>query len=314
MAKEIDPSESMAALFGRRLRRLRLTAGLTQSALGVLARTHSTRINQIERATGAKPTLELAKTLDEAVGADELLVELWAYVHRESFPDWARAYIALSERAVDIKQYAAAFVPGLLQTEDYARAVLSLGRTLDSVEQLEDRVSARLGRQARLDEPNGPQLWIILDESVLMRPIGGPVVTQTQLARLLEAAEHPRITLQVLPFSSGGHAVTGRSLTLLTMPDGSKSAYIDAPGFGQLFDEPGEVASFSVIYDRVRAMALPQNMSLDMIRSVMEGTYRAERIPSRSERRRLAQVQLQRSGGRGLHRGGRRLPEPRPRP
>ncbi|MCL7497381.1 helix-turn-helix domain-containing protein [Streptomyces sp. MCA2] len=304
----------MAALFATRLRRLRLNAGLTQAQLGRQAHTHSTRINQIERTTGAKPTLELARALDEALGADELLIELWPYVYRETFPDWAREFMERSERAVAIREYASAVVPGLLQTERYARALLSLGRTLESAEQLEERVAARLGRQVRLTEPDGPELWVVVDEAVLLRPLGGPTVMQAQLARLLEAANLPRVTLQVLPFSSGGHEIIGRSLTLLTQPNGMESAYVEVADFGQLFDEPGEVESFSVIYDRLRALALPPNMSLDMIRSVMEGTHRAERIPSRPERRRLAQVQLQQSGGRQLRRGQRHPPRPRPRP
>ncbi|MFH8678512.1 Scr1 family TA system antitoxin-like transcriptional regulator [Streptomyces lydicus] len=304
----------MAALFATRLRRLRLNAGLTQAQLGQRTHTHPTRINQIERTTGAKPTLELARALDEAVGAEELLIELWPYVYRETFPDWAREFMERSERATTIREYASAVVPGLLQTEDYARALLSLGRTLESAEQLEERVAARLGRQVRLAEPSGPELWVVVDEAVLLRPLGEPPVMQAQLNRLLEAGNHPRVTLQVLPFSSGGHEIIGRSLTLLNQPDGTESAYVEVADFGQLFDDSGEVESFSVTYDRLRALALPPNMSLDMIRSAMEGTRRAERTPSRSERRRLAQVQLQQSGGRQLRRDRRPLPRPRPRP
>ncbi|MGW7019260.1 helix-turn-helix transcriptional regulator [Streptomyces decoyicus] len=314
MAKEIDPSASVAALFATRLRRLRLNAGLTQAQLGRQAHTHSTRINQIERTTGAKPTLELTRALDEAVGADDLLVELWPYIQQEVFPYWSRAVMERLERATDIRQYAGSTIPGLLQTEGYARALLSLGRTLESVEQLEERVAARLGRQVRLHQADGPKLWAILDESVLVRPIGDGDEMHDQLARLLETARHPRITLQVLPLSSGGHSLMGRSLTLAKLPNGSESAYVEVADFGQLFDEPAEVTAYSVTYDRLRALSLPPSMSLDLIRSVMEGTRHAERIPSRSERRRLAQVQLQQSGGRRVRRGQRHLPRPRPRP
>src|SRR4051794_25459565 len=119
-----------------------MAAGLTQAELGQRAHTHSTRINQIERTTGAKPTLELAQALDEALDADNLLIELWPYVYRESFPDWSRAFIERSERAVAIRAYAAQAVPGLLQTEAYARALLRSGRTLETTEQLEERVAA----------------------------------------------------------------------------------------------------------------------------------------------------------------------------
>jgi len=95
---------------------------MTQEELGRKTHVVSTRITQIERASGAKPTLELARALDAVLGADNLLVELWPYVYRETFPDWSRAFIAHSERAVSVREYAAHVVPGLLQTKEYARA------------------------------------------------------------------------------------------------------------------------------------------------------------------------------------------------
>ncbi|MEU0252195.1 helix-turn-helix transcriptional regulator [Streptomyces sp. NPDC006184] len=302
----------MAALFGARVRRLRTAAGLTQAELG--ARTHvvSTRITQIERASGAKPTLELARALDTALGADDLLVELWPYVYREAFPDWSRAFIAHSERAVSISEYAAHVVPGLLQTKEYARAVLSVGLTLSGEEQLEERLAFRMARQRRLGSPDRPELWVILDEAVLRRPIGGHAVMREQLARLLDAATERHNTVQVLPFDQGEHDAMGGSLTVLTLPDGSEVAYTEGAHYGQLIEDPAEVRHFAVTYDRLRANALPPLMSLDMIRSAMEGYNRGANVPSRSERRRLAQEQLQQSGGRQLRGGGRRIPGRRP--
>lgn len=304
----------MAALFGARVRRLRTAAGLTQAELG--ARTHvvSTRITQIERASGAKPTLELARALDAVLGADDLLVELWPYVYREAFPDWSRKFMEYSGRARAIKQYAAHVVPGLLQTEDYARAVLSVGRTLGGEEQLEERVALRMGRQERLDIPCRPELWVVLDEAVLRRPIGGHAVMREQLERLLETSAEPHITVQVLPFDQGEHDVMGGSLTVLTLPDASETAYTEGAHYGQLIEDPGEVRSFALTYDRLRAAALPPLMSLDMIRSVREDNHRGAKVPSRSERRRLAQEQLQQPGGRRLRGGGRRVPGRRARP
>ncbi|WP_129298451.1 helix-turn-helix domain-containing protein [Streptomyces lydicus] len=302
----------MAALFATRLRRLRLNAGLTQTQLGRRAHTHPTRINQLERTTGAKPTLELTRVLDKAVGADDLLIELWPYIRQEVFPYWSRAVMEWLERATDIRQYAGSTMPGLLQTEGFARALLSLGRTLESAEQLEERVTARLGRQVRLYQEDGPRLWAVIDESVLMRPIGDADEMHGQLAWLLEAARHPRITLQVLPFSSGGHSLMGRSLTLARLPNGAESAYVEVADFGQLFDEPAEVTTYSVTYDQLRALSLPPSTSLDLIRSVMEGTHHAERIPSRPERRRLAQIQLQQPGGWRVRRGLGRPHRPDP--
>ncbi|MFE0726682.1 Scr1 family TA system antitoxin-like transcriptional regulator [Streptomyces antibioticus] len=304
----------MAALFGARVRRLRTAAGLTQAELGDRTHVVSTRITQIERASGAKPTLDLARALDAALHADNLLVELWPYVYREAFPDWSRRFMALSERAVAICEYAAHVVPGLLQTEDYARAVLSLDVLLSSEGQLEERVAARLGRQERLSTLDRPRLWVILDEAVLRRPIGGHVVMRKQLARLLDAAAERHVTVQVLPFDQGGHEAMGGSLTILTLPDGSEVAYTEGSDYGQLLEEPALISRYKVIYDRLRAAALPPLMSLDMVRSAMEGNYRGSNLPSRTERRRLAQEQLQQPGGRKLRGGGRRTPRRNRRP
>ena len=303
----------MAALFGARVRRLRTAAGLTQAELGALTHVVSTRITQIERASGAKPTLELARALDAALGADDLLVELWPYVYREAFPDWSRKFMEYSERAVAVRQYAAHVVPGLLQTEDYARAVLKVGRTLSSEAQLEERVALRMGRQERLGAPDRPELWVVLDEAVLRRPVGGLPVMRDQLTRLLASATEPHITVQVLPFDQGEHDVMGGSLTVLTMPDGREVAYTEGAHHGQLVEEPDEVASLALTYDRLRAAALPPLMSLDMIRFVREDNHRGANVPSRSERRRVAQEQLQQSGRGRLRGGGRRPPRPRPR-
>ncbi|MFF5158987.1 Scr1 family TA system antitoxin-like transcriptional regulator [Streptomyces sp. NPDC000348] len=304
----------MAALFGTRVRRLRTAAGLTQAELGARVHVVGTRITQIERASGAKPTLELARALDAALGADDLLVELWPYVYRETFPDWSRKFMAYSERAVSVREYTAHVVSGLLQTEEYARAVLSLDVLLDGQEQLEERVTARMARQTRLGSPGRPELCVILDESVLKRPIGGRAVMRAQLDRLIEAAAERHITVQVLPFDHGGHEAMGGSLTLLTLPDGTEVAYTEGSDYGQLIEEPDGVNRYKAIYDRLRAAALPPFMSLDMIRSAMEGNYRGAKLPSRSERRRLAQEQLQQSSGRQLRGSGGRIPRRRPRP
>ncbi|MEV8444990.1 MULTISPECIES: helix-turn-helix domain-containing protein [Streptomyces] len=304
----------MAALFGSRLRKLRVAAGLTQAEVGALAHVVSSRIAQLERATGAKPTLELTRVLDKELVADDLLVDLWPYVYREAFPDWSRAVITYSARAKVMRQYAAHVVPGLLQTREYAKALLSASRSLRDEEHLEERLAARLSRQDRLTGPDRPELWIILDESVLRRPVGGSSVMRGQLEHLLKMAEEPNITVQVLPFNQGEHDAMGGSLTLLVMPDGSHVAYTEGAHYGQLTEEPDEVERFELTYDDLRAMALAPRASLDLIRSVLEADYRAARVPSRSDRRRLAQQQLQQPGGRRMRAGGGRIPRRRPGP
>jgi transcriptional regulator with XRE-family HTH domain len=313
MAKEIDPTSSMAALFGSRVRRLRTAAGLTQAELGRRTHVVSTRITQVERSLGAKPTRELAQALDEVLGADDLLIDLWPYVYREAFPDWSQKFMELSARAVGIREYAAHVVPGLLQTEEYARSVLSVGQSLQSGEHLRERVAARMQRQERLTGPERPELWVVLDEAVLCRPIGGMAVMRQQLMRLLKEAANPTTTIQVLPFQQGSHDSMGGSMTLLTMTDGDEVAYLEGSNYGRLFEEPTDVKEQTLIYDRLRAAALPPVMSLDMIRAAMEGNYRGASVPTRPERRRLAQKQLQQPGGRQLRGGRRRVPRRDPR-
>ncbi len=313
MAKDLDPTSTMAGLYGTRLKRLRLQAGWTQEYTGSQVHVVASRISQLEGATGSKPTPHLTRALDEVLGGDGLLVDLLPYVLREAFPDWSRRFLELAERATVIREYSAHLVPGILQTEDYARAVLGLSRTLKSPEQLEERVMARLARQERLNAHETPELWVILDEAILHRPIGGAAVMREQLAHLLRVAASPNVTVQVLPFSSGEHGSLGGSLHVLTMPDGSQVAYTEGSDRGQLMEETEEVTSYARLYDRIGVLALPPAMSIALIRSVMEGNYGDPRVPSRPQRRRLAQVQLHQPGGGRLRRGGRRLPPRDPR-
>jgi transcriptional regulator with XRE-family HTH domain len=305
MAKEIDPTSSMAALFGSRVRRLRLAAGLTQTEVGRRTHVVGSRITQVERALGSKPTWELTQALNEVLEADDLLIDLWPYVYREAFPDWSQKFMELSARATRIHEYAAHVVPGLLQTEEYARSVLRVGQSLQSEEHLQERVAVRMQRQERLAGAERPELWVVLDEAVLCRPIGGTAIMRHQLMRLLNEAEHPNTTIQVLPFQQGAHDSMGGSMTLLTMPDGYEAAYLEGSNYGRLLEEPIDVKEQMLIYDRLRAAALPPVLSLDMIRAAMEGNYRGASVPTRAEWRRLAQKQLQQPGGRQL-RGGRR--------
>lgn len=314
MAKEIDPSSSMAALFGSRVRRLRNAAGLTQAELGRRTHVVSTRITQVERSSGARPTRELARALDEVLAADGLLVDLWPYVYREAFPDWSQRFMEYSARAVSIHEYAAHVVPGLLQTEDYAREVLSVHPEHEDENKLEERLAARMERQKQIAADDGPELWVVLDEAVLRRSVGGHAVMRGQLRRLLDAVSKGRATAQVLRFEQGAHGSMGGSLTMLTLADATQIAYKEGSEYGYLLEENEDVRRHALLYDRLRAAALPPDMSVDMIRSVLEGKHRESSIPSRAARRRVAQEQLQQSSRRQLRGGGRRVPRRGPRP
>ena len=307
MANDLDSASSMAALFGARLRRLRTRAGLTQAELGRGVHVVGARIAQVERATGHKPTAAFARLLDERLDADQLFADLWPHVNRESFPDWLLRYMGMSAKATAMRQYAAHVVPGLLQTEEYARALLQVGRTQTTAEQLDRRLAARMSRRSQLDEAGGLDYWVVLDESVLRRAIGGKAAMRAQFARLLEQVQAQHVTVQVLPFSSGEHAALGGSLTLLTLPDGSDVAYTEGAESGQLVQESEDVKTYSVTYERLRALAFPPKKSAELIRAAMEEIDSDSGIPPRSRRRRLAKVQLQQSRGGQLPRGGGRI-------
>lgn len=311
MPRVLDPADSIAALFGARVKRLREARGWTQEELGDQVRTHSTRINQIERATGHRPTLDLARRLDEVLVADKLLVELWTHLYKQAFPDWSQEFMSFAAQATMIREYAAHAVPGLLQTEAYARALLRTARSLRSEQQLDERLAARMGRQERLADADGPWLWVVLDESVLRRPVGGAKVMRDQLERLLAAAHEPRITIQVLPFESGEHAAMGGSLTVLTLPDATEVAYSEGADYGRLVEDPQVLKGYAVIYDLLRAHALPPHLSLRAIESAMEDSPHAQRatfVPGP-----LAQVQPQQRGRRQLPRSRRARFRYRPR-
>ncbi|MFE2870237.1 helix-turn-helix domain-containing protein [Embleya sp. NPDC059259] len=270
MAAEMDPSSSFAALFGKRLARLRKAKGMTQQELAADLHVHFTRVSQIERALSTPPTLRQAQALDEVLEADGLFVDLWDYVYRERFPDWSRAFMSLAELASVIREYTAHHVPGLLQTEAYARAILRTARSLKSEAQLEKRLAARLSRQDRLVGPDAPWLEVVLDEAVLQRIVGGRDVMLEQLDHVATMARRPNISVQVLCFVDGEHEAMGGSLTVLTLPDGTEAAYTEGADYGRLVEEQDDVAEYFRAYDRVKGLALPPRMSLDMIETTME--------------------------------------------
>ncbi|UNZ21999.1 helix-turn-helix transcriptional regulator [Streptomyces sp. 891-h] len=294
----------MAALYGVHLKRLREQRGWTQRELAARVYVSPGRIAQLECALGARPTWELTKAIDLAVGADGLLMDLWPHVYRESFPDWVQRFMELAAKAAAIREYASQAVPGLLQTEAYARAMLRVGMGVTSPQVLEERVELRMSRQERLRKPDAPSHCVVLDEAVLARRVGGDRTMHEQLDRVRRACD--RQSIQVLPFASGEHPMQGGSLTILTMPNGSEVAYAEGAGHGQLFEEPGDVETFNRVYDQLRAASLPEPMSARMIANAAEGYKHGG-----SARRALARKQLQRPQWRQLRGGGGRLPRRR---
>ncbi len=267
--KELDPSASLAALYGAKLRKLRTRAGWTQRELGDRVPVAHSRIAQFELGNETPPE-DVSAKLDALLGADGDLADLWEHVRRTPFPDWARRFVAYEARATAMHKYMAHSVPGLLQTEAYASELLRLGQPWCAQEEIEEKVAARMSRQAMLRRTRPPLLWVVLDEAVIRRPVGGSAVMRDQLIRVVEAARTPGIEVQVLPFSAGGHSAMGGSLTLLSFENAPDVAYLEAGHSGELVEDRATVARHSYRYDLVHAGALPPEASTALIQQAME--------------------------------------------
>lgn len=186
-------------------------------------------------------------------------------------PSGFDTYAGMEAATASVRAYQAQLVHGLLQTEDYARALLRALRVEDTRESVEKLVEFRMARQAQLTRAESPlRLWVIFEEEVLKRPVGGPTVMQAQLQRILEAAEEPIITIQVLPTDRGAHAGLDGSFSVFEFPDPGDPdvAYVGGP-IGTVFIEKNEdVKRFATRFDHLRAAALDIGESADLIAHV----------------------------------------------
>lgn len=267
--RELRADESLHAFYGSELRRWRDTTGVSLTDLAKRLNYSKTQVSRIEAAERA-PSRQLSARLDELLGTGGYFERLWTHVDREVFPNRARRYIELEQRATRIRAFHANVLPGLLQTEAYVRALLRFGDYPDEPS-YQAGVALRLGRQALLSGTKAPYFWLVIDEAALRRQIGGPGVMREQLSRLLIVAREPYIDVQVLPFTGGAHF--GYSLSLLVLPDRSRFAYRETQGWYHLTDVPEDVDKRELEYDRLIARALPPRESAAYIESVMEECY-----------------------------------------
>jgi len=218
-------------LLGSQLRHLRESKGITREVAGWEIRASESKISRMELGRVGFKQRDVADLLSLYGVADEqeraALLALarqantpgWWHRYSDVLPHWFQSYLGLEAAAELIRTYEVQFVPGLLQTPEYARAVVLLGHDENDVQEIRRRVDLRITRQQVLDRPDPPHLWAVLDEAVVRRPIGGPDVMRAQIARLIEAAQQTNVTLQVVPFRAGGHAGAGGAFTVLRFPD-----------------------------------------------------------------------------------------------
>jgi transcriptional regulator with XRE-family HTH domain len=264
---------------GTELRRLRESAGYKlEEVAGMLGVAPST-LSRIE--TGKAPTksaylsqlLELYRVTD--VGQRQVLVDMAREGHRKGWwaayddvlPSGLDVYVGLEAEASGLRSYEISVVHGLLQTTDYARAVLRASAPRHTADQIERLVDLRMERQRRLDDDPPLDLWVIHDEAVIRRTVGGPVVMRHQLAHLLVVAGLPGVTLQVLPFDSGAHAGHDGPFSIIAFHDRSDSevVYVESAAGPIYLEKDRDVRARTEVFDRLRAAALPPEASLDLI-------------------------------------------------
>ena len=218
-------------LVGAQLRRLRTDLGLSRAEAAEAIRASEWKIHRLENGQVGFKERDLADLLTlYGVTDPDLVEELlalaadanspgWWQHYGDVLPQWFRNYVDLEAAAILIRTYEGQFIPGLLQTDDYMRALVHGAHLEDSNEEIGRRVRLRMARQMLLTREQPPRLWAVVDEAALRRPVGGPEVMRGQLERLLEASKAPNVTLQILPFATGAHPAMGSSFSILRFPD-----------------------------------------------------------------------------------------------
>ena len=257
-------------MLAKELARLREASGKSLSDLANETTYDRTYLHKLE--TGVKlGSPEVMAALDRVYGTGEHLCDLWELAKEDVFRDKYKRFMELEKRATVWQQYAIGAIPGLLQTEDYAREMLSFVYAEDQ-DELEAQLAARMARQGRLYGEGRLIVRAILDETVLRRPLKDAAAWQRQLVHLLKIADLRNVTVQVLPFSVGLHHLLGTSLTVLWLPDGTSVAYNETNMSAELFEEPPDVERLKLSYDLLRDSALPPPESKTLIRNLLEAS------------------------------------------
>ncbi|WP_030659462.1 Scr1 family TA system antitoxin-like transcriptional regulator [Streptomyces rimosus] len=261
-AENLDPYSSVLGFFATDLRRRRERAHVSQRRLAQEAGMSASYLNKIESAQRL-PTERLAKVSDAIFRTEDHYERLWPLVIKYAYPPWFRPFVELEEQATRIRSFQVQVVPGLLQTEAYARSVLSTSRA--DAEVVEEHVAARLARQRILQRAEAPRLWVVLDENVLRRRQGSRAVMREQLDQLAAAAENPRIVIQVIPYDEGGHAGMAGPFAMLHLDTGPDVVMADGFRQGQILGGAEDLAEADHTYDLLLAVAATPDRSLDMI-------------------------------------------------
>lgn len=255
-------------LLGRRLRRLRERKGISLRVLAEAVHYPHSYISRVERGEQL-PSQALAEVLDAYFEAEGVLEELLAAARKSTIPRYGRVVVNNELMATRIRVFGGSVVPGLLQTESYARALFRASLPDASDQQIEDHVRTRLQRKVVLEESDRLHYEAVIDEAVLERKVGGAHCMAGQLRALLRAAETPRMTIQVLPFECGGHPLLGGSLSLLTFTNGAMDGYVESFFSGKRARSEGEKRKLQRTYSAILDKALSIVESRTLMRELL---------------------------------------------
>jgi transcriptional regulator with XRE-family HTH domain len=269
---ETDP----VLVFGKLLKALRERAGLSQKQLADTVHYSASFISAIEN--GTKPAKsDLVKRLDQALDAGGALLAVWPITTVGTYSSWFARIAELEVQAVKVHEWELRYIPGLLQTAEYARELMRADRPRyklgDDEDSIEHDVAARMERQEILTGDNPPRAWFVIDESVLHRLIGSPAVMAKQLEHLETMAEMTHIIVQVLPFSVKSHAGGAGPLKILEFPDAPTVGYTEGRGSGRVIEAYDEVGVAMSHFDLIRASALPPEESVKFIAEFRSKKY-----------------------------------------
>ncbi|WP_119726846.1 helix-turn-helix domain-containing protein [Thermomonospora amylolytica] len=255
--------------FGREMRRHRLHAHLTPEEIAERAQCTTAKVLAIENGITV-PTRSVARHIDRAVSADGALVELWVSIMQSAYPPWFRTIVEQERKAVFIQEFESVAVPGLFQTEEYARALFTSANPMASHLWIEQFVVARLDRQDLLAAEEQPRIMLVLDESVFRRRVGGRRVMSEQLGHLLRCARLPRVHLQVLPFSVRDHPGGLVPFRVMGFQSQADVCYEETFLDGRLTSDPSHVQQRKLAFNILQAKALSQQDSQSLIRRIKE--------------------------------------------
>jgi transcriptional regulator with XRE-family HTH domain len=251
--------ESARIRFGIEVRRFRERAGLSQQQVARAVPMAQSHLSQLERGRKGTSNSQIPR-IDSVLSANGALVQRWHDLHKrdDGYADWFRNTREMEQTASLIRIYNPLVVPGLLQTEPYARTVIRYGDPAATQTELDDLVKGRMDRQAILSDERGPRVEVVLCESVLRRTIGGHTTMNEQITRLLDAGEHPRITVQVLPLSSPDQPGLDGAFAIFRVPEHGELVFTETRIDGHPVDDPAGVEEYAQVFSELRAAALPR--------------------------------------------------------